>query len=205
MAARGRGPVPRWTNVFRLMDVQHKGIISAADALTIVDNVRRGKYFSEEQIAQAKVFGQEMFRQFINSGENTDGSVTVEQWLETGKKVFFGKPMSEAPEWWVDAMSKLFTLWNKDSNGVIPQEDFVTMITNMTTSLDRDFALNMYKSISNPLTKEMFLEQMWHWSSALVAVPADIYINVILRERADREKAEKERAEKEKADKEKEQ
>jgi hypothetical protein len=37
MAARGRGPLVRWTNLFRLLDSKNKGTIEACDATAVTE------------------------------------------------------------------------------------------------------------------------------------------------------------------------
>jgi hypothetical protein len=33
----------------------------------------------------------------METGDNTNGSVTLDQWLETAKKIVIGKPISDSP------------------------------------------------------------------------------------------------------------
>eukprot|EP00026_Physarum_polycephalum_P016354 Phypoly_transcript_17241.p1 GENE.Phypoly_transcript_17241~~Phypoly_transcript_17241.p1 ORF type:complete len:197 (+),score=34.28 Phypoly_transcript_17241:186-776(+) len=188
MTARGRGPIPRWTNFFYMLDEKGKGYVEPDDVTSIIEILRKGKYFSDEQLSEGQVCFRTLLEGFINAGENTNGSMTLEQWLEAVPKIVIGKPITEAPVWWTEAIDKFFIMWDKNANGIIPKDDFVTLITNVTYSISQEFALNLHSQIPVPFTSANLQEMLWTWGSSLVAVPEDIYLNLILRERAARAK-----------------
>eukprot|EP00026_Physarum_polycephalum_P018382 Phypoly_transcript_19948.p1 GENE.Phypoly_transcript_19948~~Phypoly_transcript_19948.p1 ORF type:complete len:203 (-),score=36.01 Phypoly_transcript_19948:34-642(-) len=191
-ANRPRGPQRRWTNFFKLLDANNNGTIEASDAIAAVEIVRKGKYFTEDQLTQTLTVLRELLGAFINSGDNTNGSVTLEQWLATSQKMVIGKPVSDRPEWWTNGIDKLFTIGDRNNNGTISKEEFIALSTSLVRSVSQEVAQRAYQQLPNPVTREHLQEEVWTWASATVAVSEDASLALLINERAEEKAKEKE-------------
>eukprot|EP00026_Physarum_polycephalum_P018559 Phypoly_transcript_20191.p1 GENE.Phypoly_transcript_20191~~Phypoly_transcript_20191.p1 ORF type:complete len:196 (+),score=31.73 Phypoly_transcript_20191:37-588(+) len=172
----------RWTNFFKLLDSDKDGRIEPKDVSVIVAVIKYAKFYSENDLAAIQKALEDLIRNIINTGESTDEKVNLDQWLETGQNMAFGKAYETAPVWWNDTFAALFNAGDKYKNGVIGQEEFIELVTGVfpIKTISVTLAKAAYYQVEGELTAISFQEKSWAWASATSLALEDILLSLVL-------------------------
>eukprot|EP00026_Physarum_polycephalum_P019475 Phypoly_transcript_21510.p1 GENE.Phypoly_transcript_21510~~Phypoly_transcript_21510.p1 ORF type:complete len:186 (+),score=43.82 Phypoly_transcript_21510:53-610(+) len=172
----------RWTNLFTLLDVNKNGTIEKGDAKAAVQAIGKGGYFTPQQLDAILAAATQLLEGFIKVAENKNGHVTQAQFLAGAENLFFGKPFESAPKWWKQSVKQIFDLVDKNGNGVISEEEFVTFATGITPSVSASVAKAAFEQFEGPVNRPAVQKAVWTWLSSGVATIEDTAITLAVNE-----------------------
>eukprot|EP00026_Physarum_polycephalum_P016615 Phypoly_transcript_17561.p1 GENE.Phypoly_transcript_17561~~Phypoly_transcript_17561.p1 ORF type:complete len:159 (+),score=29.91 Phypoly_transcript_17561:28-477(+) len=141
------------------------------------------KYYSDEDLVAIQKALQDLATCFISRVENTDGRVTLDQWVAAGHKFAVGVSYEDAPEWWMDTIAELFTAGDKHKKGVVGQEEFVELITGVFPSrfVSATLARAAYQQVQGELDLPTFQIKAWEWIASPTWTFEDILFTIALK------------------------
>eukprot|EP00026_Physarum_polycephalum_P016634 Phypoly_transcript_17590.p1 GENE.Phypoly_transcript_17590~~Phypoly_transcript_17590.p1 ORF type:complete len:194 (+),score=24.58 Phypoly_transcript_17590:42-584(+) len=173
----------RWTNYFKLFDEFKQGTFGATDATGVISILKLARYYSDSDLAGIQKALEDLLGGLIRRGNNTDGRVTMEQWIEIGKQQMVGRPFEDAPDWWLDAVSDLFRAGDKYKRGIIGQDEFVELVTGVfpTRTISATLAKAAYQQLQAELDLPTFVERAWSWASCTSLTMEDIILTLVIK------------------------
>jgi len=163
----------RWLEYFEVLDVNGDGFIDRSDVDGVVNlaakNVTNPAALAEIR-AVATEFNANLIREF---DANRDGKVSKEEWLQGVEKVFVGKTVETAPQWWQDLATRTFVAADINKNGEIAEEEYVKNVGNLSPSTNVEDVKKAYRHFKGEGKFDVasFKRVLFTWASSPNAEP----------------------------------
>eukprot|EP00026_Physarum_polycephalum_P016295 Phypoly_transcript_17172.p1 GENE.Phypoly_transcript_17172~~Phypoly_transcript_17172.p1 ORF type:complete len:192 (+),score=32.00 Phypoly_transcript_17172:213-788(+) len=171
--------VYRWTALFEIGDINNTSTIGTSDITAAWMLVLNTGIFTATEIDSLTSATAQAWDWFINSGANTNGRVTLTQFLATAMANVVGKPQATVPESVRDAYNQAFQILDRTQDGLVTPDKVNTLIG---ATISESVIGGVFDLFEGPIDSTAAAEYLWTWLSSPVAQAEDSFLSVVYQE-----------------------